>query len=111
MIVQPVDQVIDVPPGSPGGCSFPLRIEFTGTAHVRLYLDASGNPTRILITGADVKGTFTNSATGASVWTPSPNMVLVTFNADGTVTQSLRGLLDRIVVPGQGLITADVGRI
>ena len=33
------------------------------------------------------------------------------MNPDDTTTVSLRGLVDRVVVPGQGLVVADVGHI
>jgi hypothetical protein len=58
-----------------------------------------------------MKMVFTNLITGEAVWTPSVNMTQEQLNEDGTGTKTLRGLLWHLVVPGEGLVTADVGRI
>ena len=92
-------------------CGFPMRVTTTGSAVIHLFLDDAGNFERVIITGPDIKIAFTNLNTGESVWTPSVNMVEERANDDGTGTKTLRGLLDRLVVPHQGLITADAGRI
>ena len=92
-------------------CGFPMEVRTTGTAVVHLFLDDEGNFDRVIITAPETRLTFINLDTGESVWTPSVNMVRDEANDDGTGTQSLRGLLWRLIVPGQGLITADVGRI
>jgi len=92
-------------------CSFPVRLHTTGWGIVHLFLDEDGTFRRVIITEPDTTITFTNELTGASVWTPSVNMVEESPNRDGTGTKTLRGVLDHIVVPGEGLITADVGRI
>jgi hypothetical protein len=94
-----------------GYCGFPMQVHTTGDVVVRVFFDESGNFARALITAPETRLQFTNLDTGASVWTPSVNMVQETANADGTGTQTLRGLLWHLVVPGQGLVTADVGRI
>ena len=94
-----------------GYCGFPMQLHTTGTGVFHLFLDQNGNFKRIIITAPTTRLTFTNLDNGKSVWTPSVNMVLDQANPDGTGTQSLRGLLWHLVVPGQGLVTADVGRI
>ena len=103
---EPVDDIFTT-----GYCGFPMEVHTTGTAMVRVFLDESGNFERALITAPETRLRFTNLDTGESLWTPSVNMVQETANADGTGTQTLRGLLWHLVVPGQGLVTADVGRI
>ena len=92
-------------------CGFPMRVTTTGSAVIHLFLDAGGNFERVIITAPDLKISFTNLNTGETVWTPSVNMVMEQANEDGTGTKTLRGLLWRLTVPGEGLITADVGRI
>jgi hypothetical protein len=92
-------------------CGFPLELRTTGTAFVHLFLDDEGAFERVLITAPETRLTFTNLNTGASIWTPSVNMVQQSLNDDGTGTTTLRGLFWRLVVPGEGLITADVGRL
>lgn len=94
-----------------GYCGFPMEIHTTGTAVIHLFLNENGGFDHAIVTSADTKMTFTNLNTGESVWTPSVNMVLAEDNGDGTGTQSLRGLFWHLIVPGEGLITADVGRL
>ena len=91
-------------------CGFPIEVRTTGTGVFHIFRDAEGNLERVLITSAAIRFNFTNLLTGESVWTPSVNMVREDFDDDGS-TQTLRGLLWHLVVPGEGLITADVGRI
>lgn len=91
-----------------GFCGFPMEVETTGTGIFHEFYDDDGNLERVIVTSAAIRLTFTNLLTGESVWTPSVNMVLVEIDE---VVQSLRGLLWRLVIPGEGLVTADVGRI
>ena len=106
IIRQAIDDTVTV-----GFCGFPMEIHSTGTMVAHVFFDDAGNFQRALITAPKTRLTFTNLDTGASVWTPSVNMVQETANEDGTGTQTLRGLLWHLIVPGQGLVTADVGRI
>jgi hypothetical protein len=94
-----------------GYCGFPMEVHSTGTGVFHLFLDEAGNFQRLIITEPQIKMTFTNLTTGKSVWTPSVDMVEEVANDDGTGTKTVRGLLWRLVVPGQGLSTTDVGRI
>ena len=92
-------------------CSFPVLVHTTGNAIFHVFFDSAGNFSHVIITAPQTTLTFTNTINGKSVWTPSVNMVEEYGNPDGTGTQTLRGLLDHIIVPGQGLIAADVGRV
>ena len=92
-------------------CGFPMDVHGSGTGIFHLFLDENGDFERIIITAADLKYSFTNQLTGESVWTPSVNMVEEEANPDGTGTKTLRGLVWALIVPGEGLVTADVGRI
>ena len=103
---QPLDDVFIT-----GYCGFPMEVRTTGSGVFHLFLDDQGNFERVIITAPRIRLSFTNLTTGASIWTPSVNMVEDTANPDGTGTQSLRGLLWRLVLPHEGLVTADVGRI
>jgi hypothetical protein len=94
-----------------GYCGFPVEVHTSGTGVFHLWEDPNGALERLIITSANIKLTFTNLITGQSVWTPSVNMTEISVHDDGTATQSYRGLLWHLVVPGEGLLTADVGRI
>ena len=87
IIREPVDDIFTT-----GYCGFPMEVHTTGTAVVRVFFDEHGNFERALITAPQTRLSFTNLDTGESVWTPSVNMVQETANADGTGTQTLRGL-------------------
>ena len=94
-----------------GFCGYPIQVVTTGTGIFHVFFDESGQFERALITAADIKIQFTNLLTGETIWTPSVNMVQESINDDGTGTKTLRGLLWHLIVPGEGLITADVGRL
>jgi hypothetical protein len=107
--------IFSIPPGPDVTvrhlCEFPVLVHGTGWGIVHVYFGEAGDFERLIITEPAVTLTFTNLNTGVSVWTPSVNMIEETANPDGTGTKTLRGLLDHIIVPGEGLVEADVGRI
>lgn len=94
-----------------GACGFPIEVRATGTGVFHLFLDEAGSFERGIITAPQTRLTFTNLVTGETVWTPSVNMVMEILNEDGSGTKVLAGLLWRLVRPGDGLLTADVGRV
>lgn len=91
-------------------CGYPLEIRTTGTAVVHVFPTDLWDE-RVIITAPQTRLTFTNLLTGESIWTPSVNMVMQIPHDDGTGTKTLRGLLWRLVLPGEGLVTADAGRL
>jgi hypothetical protein len=91
-------------------CGYPLEIRSTGTAIIHVFPTELWDE-RVIITAPQTRLQFTNLSTGESIWTPSVNMVMQIPHEDGTGTKTLRGLLWRLVLPGEGLITADAGRI
>jgi hypothetical protein len=57
------------------------------------------------------KVTFTNVENGKSLTTPQVNLAMTKRDAFGNVILSTKkGLIWRIVVPGQGLVVADIGQ-
>ncbi len=94
-----------------GFCGFPMEVTTTGTGVFHLFLDEEGNFEKIIITEPTMRITFTNLDTGETVWTPSVNMAEEIANEDGTGTKTLRGLQWHLIVPREGLVTADTGRI
>lgn len=91
-------------------CGFPMRIDTKGTGIIHVWHTPSGGVQRIMITQASMKMTFTNVNNGKSVWSPSVNMQQTRIGSDGSLTQIVRGLVWRIVVPGKGVVAANVGR-
>ncbi len=92
-------------------CGFPVKAEITGKLKIQHHFDQEGDPVFDRITFVQWSLTITNLETGESIRTVGPEPIKVTFNQDGSVTEAHMGLIHHIVVPGEGLVTADVGRI
>lgn len=95
---------------SEGSCAFPVRIDTVGTGIQHTVLKQDGSKTTLFVQPA-TKVTFTNVENGKSLTTPSVNLLMTKRDAFGNVTLSTsKGLVWRIVVPGQGLVVADIGQ-
>ena len=105
----PLGETIDFPAGE--GCDFPVRLEFAGQLNIQHHFDGDGTPSFDRITFVQWSLTITNLDTGESIFTVGPEPIMVTFNQDGSITEAHMGLILHIVSPGEGLVTADVGRI
>jgi hypothetical protein len=107
-------QIVEMPPPPDvtfqNFCAFPVLVHTTGRGIAHVFFNNEGAVRDVIITAPNTTLTFTNVTNGHSISTPSVNMVRQSFDGD-TVTVSLRGLLDRFVVPGRGLVMADVGRV
>jgi hypothetical protein len=91
----------------PGGCTFPIRIQFVGTARNTLFFDAQGNP-ETLQTHIVVFATFTNTTNGVSISGPVHNEQWVDVPETGL---TINGLFNLFTVPGGGVVFLDTGRI
>ena len=89
-------------------CGFPIQEHDVLTLKFATWTDATGAPTRQLVTAPGARITWTNLATGASVSSPNPFAVHKRFNADGSVTIALTGL--NFVIRGGGRVYVDSGR-
>lgn len=105
----PLDEILEFDAGEV--CDFPVRLEFAGHLNIQHHFDSEGNPSFDKITFVQWSLTITNLDTGESIFTVGPEPIKVTFNQDGSITDAHMGLILHIVSPGEGLITADVGRI
>ena len=54
---------------------------------------------------------LSNSETGASLFSPDVGIDKFTIHKDGSATLAVIGIVSRIVVPGEGLVFAHLGRI
>lgn len=89
-------------------CAFPVTQTVTGTVRGRTFVDEAGNPVRE-IGRVHLDGTF--AANGVVVPFIVRQGFNVTFNDDGSVTVALTGVIGRVVVKGQGLVGATIGRV
>jgi hypothetical protein len=107
-------------PTFPAGvtCSFGLQVDAAGGDHRvdRTFVDANGNPVRILSAGRGSQLTFTNADTGATIALPANGAVSRTvINADGSQTVTVTGhnvlILFPTDVPAGPSTTLYVGRV
>jgi hypothetical protein len=106
MVTNPIDET-DVIEDE---CPFDVNVQAEGFIKVKIFTDQAGTVVRE-IDSYHLKETYTNPNTGRSVSTRNAGPDILTFEDDGAVTVMSIGLIGRITVPGQGLVTADVGRI
>jgi hypothetical protein len=105
IITEPVDETVTI------ACDgFTLERHVTGTVRHRLVDDSAGNPVREIHT-ISLRHRVTNLATGESVSTRDVGVDRVAINPDGSATVAVIGLVGRVVMPGQGLLAADLGRL
>jgi hypothetical protein len=96
---------------SSGRCGFDILLHTEGTIRITDFYDRDGEPVRTLVTYPGLTYTFINAATLESVTSVSPDPEHYTWNADGSFTMVVTGLIMHWVVPGQGVLGADAGRL
>jgi hypothetical protein len=92
-------------------CGFDILLRTKGTIRITEFRDRDGELRRSLTVYPGLTYTFTNQATGKSITSVSPDPEHVTFNPDGSFTMTVTGLIMHWVVPGQGVLGADAGRL
>jgi hypothetical protein len=99
-------------------CDFPLAVDFAGGDHRvnRTFVDADGNPVRMLSAGVGFQLTFTNLSTNTTTSLPANGSVMKTvLHADGSQTVMLGGhnvlILFPTDVPAGPSTTLYVGRV
>jgi len=93
-------------------CAFPVKIQTTGYGIVHTMFYPNGSRKQTIITQPTTRVTFTNLDTGKSVSTPSVNLTIIRYDTAGNmVAKTSPGLMWRIVVPGKGLVAADIGQV
>ena len=90
-----------------GDCDgFSVIEHVQGTIKVSTHFDQNGNFV-MEIARYRLRHTLSNSETGASLFSPDVGIDM----QDGSGTLAVIGLVSRIVVPGEGVVFARVGRI
>jgi hypothetical protein len=89
-------------------CGFQITHRLEGTIRVTHRFDAAGN-LAVEVDQFHLHGSF--SAHGKTVEFVVAERDNVSINRDGSATVYITGLTGRLTVPGQGLVTADVGRL
>ncbi len=92
-------------------CGFDILLRTEGTIRITEFSDRDRNLRRALVVYPGLTYTFINAATGKSVTSVSPDPEHYSFNEDGSFTLVVTGLIMHWVVPGQGVLGADAGRL
>jgi hypothetical protein len=92
-------------------CDFPIRGETTGRLVIKHHYDREGNLVFDKVTFVQWSIRVSNAETGETLFTAGPEPTLVTYHQDGSITYAFMGLSLHVVVPGEGLVAAGVGRI
>lgn len=94
-----------------GACDgFEVIEHVEGTIKVSTHFDQDGN-FAMEIVRFSLRHTYSNSVTGTSLSTPDAGIDKVTLDDEGSGTVAVIGIVARIVVPGEGLVFAHLGRI
>jgi hypothetical protein len=91
-------------------CGFTIVDHNEGSFTVHVFFDKNGDP-KIEIDTFALKETFTNPANGMSFSTTDAGPSIITFHKDGSLTVADIGLVAHVVLKGQGVIAAQVGKI
>jgi hypothetical protein len=91
-------------------CGFEILLHVQGTYRAIDHLDKDDEVVRSLETYPNFTYTFINAETGVSVTSHSPDPGHYTWNADGSFTLQVTGLVMHLVVPGQGTVAGQAGR-
>ncbi len=92
-------------------CGFDILLHTEGTVRIEDFDGRDGVPVRSLVTFPGLTYTWINAATQTSVTSVSPAPEHYTWNADGSFTMVVTGLIMHWVVPGEGVLGADAGRL
>lgn len=85
------------------------RVE--GLLKFSTHFDQNGNFAMEIARFIGGRHTFTNSETGAALFSPDVGIDMTTISQDGSTTLAVMGFETRVVVPGEGIVYATVGKI
>jgi hypothetical protein len=94
---------------SPGTCPFDIVAHLEGTRVVTDFTDRDGNLVRRVILLRQFTITYTNPLSGKSLSTPLAGPAIGEPLGDGTWLVTVPGNDGRFVVPGEGIVFANVG--
>lgn len=98
-------------PGVSAICGFRIERDISGDLIQTTFVDNDGNTKRFLEVAPGWKITFMNPANGNSVTYPAVFSIHRTFNADGSVDEARVGIAFRVIVPGEGRVAINTGRL
>lgn len=99
------EEIDDFLPGAVDCGTVALDVAVQGAVTVHEFADGD------TIANFRLRITWTNPVTGASLWSPSVGPDITRLNPDGSATIDVVGIIVRVVVPGQGLVAAQIGSV
>jgi hypothetical protein len=90
-------------------CGFSVQIHLEGNVRIITHFNQAGQPVRAFQAFPNFRVTF--SAFGNSFTTPGPAVEIRTLNPDGSVIDTVAGLIAAVHVPGEGVILLDAGKL
>jgi len=91
-------------------CGFEILLHLEGSMVFTDHVNRDGDIVRSLVTYPRLFYTFINAQTGESVTSRSPDPEHYTWNADGSVTLAVTGLVLHLLGPGQTGQSVQAGR-
>jgi hypothetical protein len=88
-----------------------VEVRFQGTFDISTHVDQNGNLTMEIVRLHHASFTYTNPASGASLWIVDTGINKYTFEEDGSVTVAFIGNVASVTAPGQGVVAQEVGRL
>ena len=89
-------------------CGFTVEAHVGGHVRLHLFPDEVG---RVEMDNYNFHITYTNPATGETLQSLSVGPDIFFVDTEDSVTRASMGIIERIVVPGEGLVAAQVGRL
>ncbi len=90
-------------------CGFSVQIHLAGKVRIITHFNEASQPVRVFQAFPNFRVTF--SAFGNSFTTPGPAVEIRTLSPDGSVIDTVAGLIAAVHLPGQGVILLDAGKI
>jgi hypothetical protein len=95
-----------------GACDgFTVIERVTGLLKFSTHLDQDGNFVMGIVLFIGGRHTFTNSETGTTLSSPDIGIDKTTISQDGSTIVASMAFETRVVVPGEGLVYARIGKI
>lgn len=95
-------------PAGPDACAFDLVQHVEGRLKVRVFFDDDGRRVRSIQSFPEYGGYYINEANGRTVPYEAHGPIKRTFNADGTVSDTIPGVA-KVTIPGEGTVLMNAG--
>jgi len=103
-------EVDDFIPGAVNCGTYSLDVHVVGRIIFRSFFDKN-DTLHMTLNNFALKVTYSNPTTGESLTSPNVGPDHLTIEKDGSATLAVVGLVAHVIVPGQGLVAGEIGRV